>query len=82
MMRLKEQNQSSQDLMYDILMTFQSYKGFILGDQGADSGGKGKSKWRKKDGANFSLNHFFPTHLDFPLPPLSAPRSPRMEGFF
>ena len=58
-MRLKEQNQSSQDLMYDILMTFQSYKGFILGDQGADSGGKGKSKWAEKRWRELFFEPFF-----------------------
>ena len=62
----------------------------ILGNPGADSGGKGKTKRAEKNGAkNFSSRHFFPpllffasffsARLVFPLPPLSAPGSPRME---
>ena len=40
-------------------MTFQSYKGFILGDQGADSGGKGKSKWGEKRWRELFFEPFF-----------------------
>ena len=44
----------------------------ILGDPGADSGGKGKSKRAEKNAP------FFSARLLFPLPPLSAAGSPRM----
>ena len=47
--------------------------GIIVRDPGADSGGKGKSKRAEKNGAPL-----FSACLDFPLPPLSAPGSPRM----
>ena len=66
----------------------------ILGDPGADSGGKGKSKpeekkWREENGEKgekglfspfftFLRAIFFSARLLFPLPPLSAPGSPRM----
>ena len=50
---------------------------FILGDPGADSGGEGKSKRAEKMARLFFVP-FFPTRLDFPSPPLSAPGSPRM----
>ena len=60
----------------------------ILGDPGADSGGKGKSKRAEKCGTKksnlavlyFSSFHiYFSARLDFPSPPLSTPGSPRME---
>ena len=47
--------------------------GIIVRDPEADSGGKGKSERVEKNCAPF-----FPACLDFPLPPLSAPGSPRM----
>ena len=48
----------------------------ILGDPGADSGGKGKTKRAEKNGAKKRLEDS--ARLVFPLPPLSAPGSPRM----
>ena len=58
----------------------------ILGDPGADSGVKEKTKRAEKNGAKKSKEHrsllfftpFFSARLVFPLPPLSAPGSPRM----
>ena len=50
----------------------------ILGDPGADSGSKGKSKrMQKKNGTEKPYLFLL---LDFPLPPLSAPGTPRMLG--
>ena len=45
---------------------------YILRNQWADSGGEGKCKL-----ADF-FAPFFPARLHYPLPPLSAPGSPRM----
>ena len=62
--------------------------GIILEDPGADSGGKGKTKRAEKNGvkksnsSRRSLLFFAPfvsARLVFPLPPLSAPGSPRMR---
>ena len=54
----------------------------ILGDPGADSGGKGKSKRAGKCGTKMPYfpicMPYFPARLDFSSPPLSAPGSPRM----
>ena len=66
----------------------------ILGDPGADSGGKRKSKQAEKYGTKKSKERreergssrrsllffvpYFSARLDFLLPPLSAPGSPRM----
>ena len=47
--------------------------GIIVRDPEADSGGKGKSERAEKNCAPF-----FSACLDFLLPPLSAPGSPRM----
>ena len=52
---------------------------FILGDPGADSGGKGKTKRAEKNGAKKRREDS--ARLVFPLPPLSAPGSPRMLLF-
>ena len=55
----------------------------ILKDPGADSGGKGKSKRAKKKKMTRRITFLcaiFTACLDFPLPPLSAPGSPRMYG--
>ena len=67
----------------------------ILRDPGADMGGKGKTKRAEKNGAKKSKERreelfspfftllraiFFSACLVFPLPPLSAPGSPRMEN--
>ena len=54
----------------------------ILGDPGADSGSKGKSKRmpKKKKKKNGTEKLYLFSLLDFPLPPLSAPGSPRMLG--
>ena len=50
----------------------------ILGDPGADSECNGKSKRAEKMAVRKVENGiFFPARLDFPLPPLSTPRSPR-----
>ena len=51
----------------------------ILGDPGADSGSKGKSK-RMQEKKNGTEKLYLFSLLDFPLPPLSAPGSPRMLG--
>ena len=66
-------------------------RNLILGDPGADSGGKGKTKRAEKNGAKKSkerreelfpfftfLRAIFSARLVFPFPPLSAPGSPRM----
>ena len=68
-------------------------RNLILGDPGADSGGKGKTKRAEKNGAKKSkerreelfpfftfLRAIFSARLvfPFPFPPLSAPGSPRM----
>ena len=60
----------------------------ILGDPGADSGGKRKSKREGKYGTKKSKERregsllffvpYFPARLDFLLPPLPAPGSPRV----
>ena len=51
----------------------------ILGDSGADSGSKGKSKrMQKKKKNNGTEKLYLFSLLDFPLSPLSAPGSPRM----
>ena len=59
--------------------------GHILGDPGADSGGKGKTKRVKKNGEKerregslLFFAPFFFARLVFPLSPLSVPGSPRM----
>ena len=60
----------------------------ILGDPGADSGGKRKSKRAEKYGTKkskerreaSSASSDFSPRLDFLLPPLSAPGSPRING--
>ena len=60
----------------------------ILADPGADSGGKRKSKREGKYGTKKSKERregsllffvpYFPARLDFLLPPLPAPGSPRV----
>ena len=52
----------------------------MLGDPGADSGGKGKSKQAVKMAQRKVIIRFifFFARLDFPLPSLSAPGSLRM----
>ena len=52
----------------------------ILGDPGADSGSKGKSKRMQKKKKNGTKKLYLFSLLDFPLPLLSAPESPRMLG--
>ena len=55
----------------------------ILGDRGADIGSKGKSKRMQKKTKQNKMarrNSTFFSLLDFPLPLLSAPGSPRMLG--
>ena len=40
--------------------------------------GESLNGW-EKNGSKKSSRHLFSAHLDFPLPPLSAPWSPRMK---
>ena len=51
----------------------------MLGDPGADSRSKGKSK-RAQRKKKWHGEKYFSSRLDFSLPPLSVPGSPRMLG--